>query len=124
MDGIDPSFAPGVGTPEPFGLNDVDVRYLIRKLSRKIYGFDVLEFTPDFRNFNFIVWYPFPNCIYFIVFWKGMGKNTRNDLFGSNANRHSSWNNLRNYIPVLFHQTPREKIFPEAKSKSIIMFLK
>ena len=52
MDGIDPSFAPGVGTPEPFGLNDVDVRYLIRKLSRKIYGFDVLEFTPDFDNGN------------------------------------------------------------------------
>ena len=52
MDGIDPSFAPGVGTPEPFGLNDVDVRYLIRKLARKIYGFDVLEFTPDFDNGN------------------------------------------------------------------------
>ncbi|OWP54095.1 MAG: agmatinase [Cuniculiplasma sp. C_DKE] len=52
MDGIDPSFAPGVGTPEPFGLNDVDVRYLIRKLARKIHGFDVLEFTPDFDNGN------------------------------------------------------------------------
>jgi len=52
MDGIDPSFAPGVGTPEPFGLNDVDVRYLIRTLARKIYGFDVLEFTPDFDNGN------------------------------------------------------------------------
>ena len=52
MDGIDPSFAPGVGTPEPFGLSDVEVRYLIRKLSRKIYGFDVLEFTPDFDNGN------------------------------------------------------------------------
>lgn len=52
MDGIDPAFAPGVGTPEPYGLKDTDVRYLIRKVSKKTYGFDVLEFTPDFDNGN------------------------------------------------------------------------
>ena len=52
MDGIDPSQAPGVGTPEPFGLRDVEVRYLIRKLAMKIQGFDVVEFTPDFDNGN------------------------------------------------------------------------
>ncbi|MHB1439262.1 MAG: agmatinase [Cuniculiplasma sp.] len=52
MDGIDPSQAPGVGTPEPYGLRDSDVRYLIRKLARKIKGFDILEFTPDFDNGN------------------------------------------------------------------------
>ncbi len=52
MDGIDPSQAPGVGTPEPYGLVDKDVRYLIRKLAHRINGFDVLEFTPDFDNGN------------------------------------------------------------------------
>ena len=52
MDGIDPSLAPGVGTPEPYGLIDSDVRFLIRKLAPKITGFDVLEFTPDFDNGN------------------------------------------------------------------------
>jgi agmatinase len=52
MDGIDPSQAPGVGTPEPYGLIDTDVRFLIRKLAKKITGFDVLEFTPDFDNGN------------------------------------------------------------------------
>ncbi|MCL4323545.1 MAG: agmatinase [Candidatus Thermoplasmatota archaeon] len=52
MDGIDPSQAPGVGTPEPFGLRDVEVRYLIRKLAMKIQGVDVVEFTPDFDNGN------------------------------------------------------------------------
>ncbi len=52
MDGIDPSQAPGVGTPEPYGLMDKDVRFLIRKLAKRINGFDVLEFTPDFDNGN------------------------------------------------------------------------
>lgn len=52
MDGIDPSQAPGVGTPEPYGLVDKDVRLLIRKLAKRINGFDVLEFTPDFDNGN------------------------------------------------------------------------
>lgn len=52
MDGIDPSQAPGVGTPEPYGLMDKDVRFLIRNLAKRINGFDVLEFTPDFDNGN------------------------------------------------------------------------
>ena len=52
MDGIDPAFAPGVGTPEPYGLKDTDVRFLIRKTAKNTYGFDILEFTPDFDNGN------------------------------------------------------------------------
>ena len=52
MDGIDPSYAPGVGTPEPYGLTDTDVRYLIRKTAKITDGFDVVEFTPDFDNGN------------------------------------------------------------------------
>ena len=52
MDGIDPAYAPGVGTPEPYGLKDTDVRYLIRKTAKITNGFDIVEFTPDFDNGN------------------------------------------------------------------------
>lgn len=52
MDGIDPAYAPGVGTPEPYGLKDTDVQYLIRKLSKKTVGFDVVEMTPVYDNGN------------------------------------------------------------------------
>ncbi len=52
MDGIDPAYAPGVGTPEPYGLKDTDVQYLIRKLSKRAVGFDVVEMTPVYDNGN------------------------------------------------------------------------
>jgi arginase/agmatinase len=52
MDGIDPAFAPGVGTPEPFGLPDRDVRALLRHFAPRIEGFDILEFTPVHDNGN------------------------------------------------------------------------
>ncbi len=52
MDGIDPAFAPGVGTPEPYGLSDSDVRKVINAFARRAAGFDVLEFTPLYDNGN------------------------------------------------------------------------
>lgn len=52
MDGIDPAYAPGVGTPEPYGLTPLDVRYLINVLGKRIKGFDVLEFSPVYDNGN------------------------------------------------------------------------
>ena len=52
MDGMDPSYAPAVGTPEPYGIRDTDVRALIRKFSKRIVGFDVLEFSPVYDNGN------------------------------------------------------------------------
>lgn len=52
MDGIDPAHAPGVGTPEPYGLSDSDVRKVINAFARKAVGFDVLEFTPLYDNGN------------------------------------------------------------------------
>lgn len=52
MDGFDPAYAPGVGTPEPYGLKDTDVQYIIRKLAKKVVGFDVVEFTPLYDNGN------------------------------------------------------------------------
>ncbi len=52
MDGIDPSEAPGVGTPEPYGISSADVRALINHFAKKIAGFDIVEFTPVYDNGN------------------------------------------------------------------------
>jgi len=52
IDGIDPSYAPGTGTPEPFGLTPWDVRYVIDKLGDRLVGFDVVEICPPYDNGN------------------------------------------------------------------------
>ena len=52
MDGIDPAFAPGVGTPEPFGLSSWDVSGIIEMLADRIIGMDVVEISPPFDNGN------------------------------------------------------------------------
>ncbi len=52
MDGIDPAYAPAVGTPEPYGLTHFDVRELIKSLSSSIVAFDIVEFTPLYDNGN------------------------------------------------------------------------
>ena len=46
IDGIDPAYAPGTGTPEPFGLNPWDVRHIIKRLSKNMVGMDVVEVCP------------------------------------------------------------------------------
>ncbi|WP_406660456.1 agmatinase [Methanolobus sp. ZRKC3] len=50
MDALDPSYAPGLGTPEPFGLTDIDVREVIRILAPMSIGFDVVEIAPEYDN--------------------------------------------------------------------------
>ena len=50
FDVIDPAYAPGVGTPEPFGLNPLDIVDLINYFSSNIVGFDVTELCPPFDN--------------------------------------------------------------------------
>lgn len=50
IDGIDPAFAPGVGTPEPFGLDPMDVRLLIHNLAPHLVGFDVMEVNDSHGN--------------------------------------------------------------------------
>ena len=52
MDGIDPSEAPGVGTPEPYGISSTDVRALINHFAKRIVGFDIVEMTPVYDNGN------------------------------------------------------------------------
>lgn len=46
IDGIDPAFAPGTGTPEPFGLHPMDVKKLIDMTGDRLAGFDVVEVCP------------------------------------------------------------------------------
>ncbi|HEX9709560.1 MAG TPA: agmatinase [Candidatus Thermoplasmatota archaeon] len=52
MDGHDPSIAPGVGTPEPFGVSDFDVKAVIDHFAPRLVGADVNETCPPFDNGN------------------------------------------------------------------------
>lgn len=52
IDGIDPSFAPGTGTPEPFGLDPVEVKALISAIGDRLVGFDIVEVCPPYDNGN------------------------------------------------------------------------
>jgi len=48
IDVFDPAFAPGTGTPEPFGLFPHDVLRIIDALIPQIIGFDITEINPEF----------------------------------------------------------------------------
>jgi len=52
IDGIDPAFAPGTGTPEPFGLTPLDVKKVINSLGRNIVGADIVEVSPPYDSGN------------------------------------------------------------------------
>ncbi|RLM63958.1 agmatinase [Halorubrum sp. Atlit-8R] len=43
VDGLDPGYAPGTGTMEPFGLEPREVRDLVRTVAPRADGFDVVE---------------------------------------------------------------------------------
>jgi agmatinase len=49
LDVMDPSFLPGVGTPEPGGLTFQQFISLLKKLQTlHVIGFDIVELTPDY----------------------------------------------------------------------------
>ena len=49
IDGIDPTFAPGTGTPEVGGINVHEAQLIIRQLnSLNFIGADVVEVSPPF----------------------------------------------------------------------------
>ena len=50
IDGLDPAFAPGTGTPEPYGLNPFHVKRIIDSLASRMIGFDVVEVSPPLDN--------------------------------------------------------------------------
>ncbi|MCX8173262.1 MAG: agmatinase [Thermoplasmata archaeon] len=52
IDGIDPAYAPGTGTPEPFGLTPLQIKKLIHFIAPRLAGFDVVEVSPPSDNGN------------------------------------------------------------------------
>jgi len=50
IDVVDPAYAPGVGTPEPFGLHPFDILTVFDIFNRNIVGFDVVEVNPLFDH--------------------------------------------------------------------------
>lgn len=46
IDGIDPAFAPGTGTPEPFGITPMDVKKVINEIGDRLASFDIVEVCP------------------------------------------------------------------------------
>ena len=47
MDAFDPAFAPGVATPEPFGIHPIHLLRFLDDMSSKIVGMDIVEVVPD-----------------------------------------------------------------------------
>lgn len=52
IDAIDPAYAGGTGTPEPFGLSPRDVKYIIDQAAPRLAGLDIMEVSPPFDNGN------------------------------------------------------------------------
>jgi agmatinase len=50
IDGIDPAYAPGTGTPEPFGLTPMDVKKVINAIGDRLMGMDVTEISPPYDH--------------------------------------------------------------------------
>ena len=46
IDGVDPAYAPGTGTPEPFGMTPWDAAHIIDSLAPMIVGMDIVEVCP------------------------------------------------------------------------------
>lgn len=51
IDGLDPSNAPGTGTPEPWGLNSLTIRRLVEDLYPNVKGVDVMEVSPEVERY-------------------------------------------------------------------------
>lgn len=50
IDGIDPAFAPGTGTPEPYGLEPIHVKRIIDAFAPRLVGFDLVEVAPPLES--------------------------------------------------------------------------
>lgn len=50
IDVVDPAYAPGVSTPEPFGLDPFDVLEFIEAFSSQLVGFDIVEVCPAYDH--------------------------------------------------------------------------
>jgi agmatinase len=52
IDAIDPAYAGGTGTPEPFGLTPRDVKYAIGQAAPRLAGLDIMEVSPHYDSGN------------------------------------------------------------------------
>jgi len=50
MDALDCMLAPGVGNPEPYGLNPNQVREIVSSFSKDVYLFDIVEVSPKYDS--------------------------------------------------------------------------
>ncbi|MBN1538871.1 MAG: arginase family protein, partial [Candidatus Thermoplasmatota archaeon] len=51
IDAIDPAYAPGTGTPEPWGMTTWDVLRVMEELYQNVVAMDVMEVSPDIEKF-------------------------------------------------------------------------
>ncbi len=52
IDCIDPAYAGGTGTPEPFGLSPLDIKAVVDRVGRRLIGMDFMEVSPPYDNGN------------------------------------------------------------------------
>ena len=52
IDVIDPAYAGGTGTPEPFGLTPRDVKYVFDQAAPRLAGLDIMEVSPPYDQGN------------------------------------------------------------------------
>ncbi|HEV2520508.1 MAG TPA: agmatinase [Thermoplasmata archaeon] len=52
IDAIDPAYAGGTGTPEPFGLTPRDVKHAIGVVAPRLAGMDIMEVSPHYDHGN------------------------------------------------------------------------
>ncbi len=52
IDAIDPAYAGGTGTPEPFGLTPRDVKFIFDQAAPRLAGLDIMEVSPHYDNGN------------------------------------------------------------------------
>ena len=52
IDAIDPAYAGGTGTPEPFGLTPRDVKYILGEVAPRLAGLDIMEVSPHYDTGN------------------------------------------------------------------------
>ena len=50
IDVVDPAYAPGTSTPEPFGLTPMDVLEIIEAFSPQLIGYDIVEVCPPYDH--------------------------------------------------------------------------
>jgi arginase family enzyme len=50
IDVIDPAYAPGTSTPEPFGFTPIDVLEIIEAFSPQLIGCDIVEVCPPYDH--------------------------------------------------------------------------